>query len=126
MDFVNPILFVEEIDRSKRFYCDVIGLTVKSDFGDFVLFEGGLAIHDRSSIERTMWGRERRKADRHADHAALMYFEDPDVDAAFDRIRPHVRIIHPVERQEWGQRVFRFHDPDGHLVEIGEPQVLKS
>lgn len=52
----------------------------------------------------------------------LLYFEHDDVDAAFEKLAPHVELIHPVERQEWGQRVFRFYDPDGHAVEIGEPQ----
>lgn len=54
----------------------------------------------------------------------LLYFEDQDIDAAFMRIAPHVELIHPVERQVWGQRVFRFYDPDGHAVEIGEPQTM--
>jgi hypothetical protein len=29
--------------------------------------------------------------------------------------------VHPVVEQPWGQRVFRVYDPDGHVVEIGEP-----
>ena len=122
MKLVNPILFVVDIDRSKQFYRDVMGLIVKSDFGNFVLFEGGFAIHDRSAIEQTIWGRARDEGDRNGHHRALLYFEDADVDRAFQRIRPHASVIHPVERQEWGQRVFRFHDPDGHLIEVGEPQ----
>ena len=52
----------------------------------------------------------------------LLYFEHWDVDAAFEKIAPHVELIHTVEQQAWGQRVFRFYDPDGHAVEIGEPQ----
>lgn len=44
------------------------------------------------------------------------------MDSAFESIAPHVELIHPVERQAWGQRVFRFYDPDGHAVEVGEPQ----
>ena len=122
MNFVNPILFVDQIDRSKRFYRDVMGLGLKSDFGTFVLFEGGFAIHDRSAIERTVWGHEQADVGHATRPATLLYFEDPDVDGAFDRIRLHARIVHPVERQHWGQRVFRFQDPDDHLVEVGEPQ----
>ncbi|WP_424540407.1 hypothetical protein [Sinorhizobium medicae] len=30
----------------------------------------------------------------------------------------------PIERQAWGQRVFRFYDPDEHAIEVGEPQDL--
>jgi hypothetical protein len=34
-----------------------------------------------------------------------------------------VELIHPILQQAWGQRVFRFYDPDRHIVEIGEPMV---
>lgn len=34
-----------------------------------------------------------------------------------------VELIHPLRREPWGQRVFRFHDPDGHIVKISEPQA---
>jgi len=52
----------------------------------------------------------------------LLSFEHDDVNSAFESIAPHVELIHPVERQAWGQRVFRFYEPDGHAVEVGEPQ----
>jgi uncharacterized glyoxalase superfamily protein PhnB len=51
-----------------------------------------------------------------------LYFEHENIEAAFENIAPHVELIHPVERQAWGQRVFRFYDPDGRAIEIGEPQ----
>lgn len=38
------------------------------------------------------------------------------------KVEPLVELIHPIERQAWGQKVFRFYDPDGHIVEVGEPQ----
>ena len=28
--------------------------------------------------------------------------------------------IHPVREQPWRQKVVRFYDPDGHMVEVGE------
>ena len=55
MRFVNPIPFVSDIERSKAFYGDLLGLKILSDFGDFVLFETGFAIHDGRSLERTVW-----------------------------------------------------------------------
>ena len=42
----------------------------------------------------------------------------PNILGAID---DRVDLIHPIVEQAWGQRVFRFHDPDGHAVEIGEP-----
>ncbi len=124
MRFINPIPFVSDIERSRTFYETTLGLTIREDFGNFVLFVGGFAIDEGRSLERTIWRQELSSAEAYGRRNVLLYFEDDDVDAAFARIAPHVDLIHPVERQEWGQRVFRFHDPDGHAVEIGEPQDL--
>ncbi|EHK79757.1 bleomycin resistance protein [Sinorhizobium meliloti CCNWSX0020] len=57
MRFINPIPFVRDIDRSKDFYQKRLGLKVLEDFGSFVLFETGFAIHEGSSLEETIWGK---------------------------------------------------------------------
>lgn len=124
MRFVNPIIFVRDIGVATAFYRDVIGLTVSQDHGAFVLFEGHFAIHDGNALMRTVFG-------PNADDTGggfgrtnlLLYFEDGDIEGCFARLKERVALIHPLERQTWGQRVFRFHDPDGHIVEIGEPEA---
>lgn len=122
MRFVNPIPFVSGIERSKTFYRDLLGLKILNDFGSFVLFETGFSIHEGKSLEQTIWKHGFENSEPYGRRNILLYFEHEDVDAAFEAIAPHADLIHPVERQEWGQRVFRFYDPDGHAVEIGEPQ----
>ena len=122
MRFVNPIPFVSDIARSKVFYRDLLGLKILNEFGNFVLFDTGFAIHEGKSLEQTIWGKSSETSASYGRRNVLLYFEHEDVDAAYAAIAPHVDLIHPVEEQEWGQRVFRFYDPDGHAVEIGEPQ----
>lgn len=126
MKFINPIPFVRDIQRSKAFYQQVIGLKMLEDFGSFVLFETGFAIHGGPALEETVWGKASDTSEPYGRRNLLLYFEHDDVDAAFENIAPHVELIHPVERQAWGQRVFRFYDPDRHAVEIGEPQNLPA
>jgi catechol 2,3-dioxygenase-like lactoylglutathione lyase family enzyme len=126
MRFVNPIPFVRDMDRSKSFYRDTLGLKVLQDFGGFVLFETGFAIHEGGSLETTVWREPAPAQEPYGRRNLLLYFEHDDVDAAYEAIAPHVTLIHAVERQAWGQRVFRFYDPDGHAIEIGEPQVLDA
>ncbi|NSY90473.1 glyoxalase/bleomycin resistance/extradiol dioxygenase family protein [Agrobacterium tumefaciens] len=121
MRFVNPIPFVCDINRFREFYRDRLGLKVLDDFGNFVLFESGFAIHEGRSLEQTVWRTSPDTDKPYGRRNLLLYFEHEDVDAAFRNIAPHVELIHPVERQAWGQRVFRFYDPDGHAIEIGEP-----
>lgn len=126
MRFVNPIPFVRDINRSRDFYRDRLGLKVLEDFGSFVLFETGFSIHEGRALEQTVWREEPDTEAPYGRRNLLLYFEHEDVDAAFEAIAPHVDLIHPVERQAWGQRVFRFYDPDGHAIEIGEPQNLDT
>jgi catechol 2,3-dioxygenase-like lactoylglutathione lyase family enzyme len=122
MRFVNPIPFVHDIARSKAFYETRMGLRIVEDFGSFVLFETGFAIHEGPVLERTVWREASATQEPYGRANLLLYFEHEDVDAAFAAIAPHVKLIHRVEEQAWGQRVFRFYDPDGHAVEVGEPQ----
>lgn len=123
MRFVNPIPFVADIARSKVFYSELLGLEILNDFDNFVLFETGFAIHEGTSLEQTVWKQQGVTSGPYGRRNLLLCFEHDDIDAAFGQIGPHVDIIHPVEMQAWGQRVFRFYDPDGHVVEIGEPQL---
>lgn len=126
MRFINPIPFVRDIDRSREFYEKTLGLTLLEDFGSFVLFETGFAIHDGRSLQDTVWREVMTTEEPYGRRNLLLYFEHEDVDAAFERIAPQVELIHPIELQAWGQRVFRFYDPDGHAIEIGEPQAPGS
>jgi catechol 2,3-dioxygenase-like lactoylglutathione lyase family enzyme len=111
MRFINPIPFVRDINHSKAFYRDRLGLRILEDFGGFVLFETGFAIHEGSSLEQTIWRQGPVTNEPYGRRNLLLYFEHEDVDAAFENIAPHVELIHPVERQAWGQRVFRFMIP---------------
>ncbi|MEO1019523.1 MAG: VOC family protein [Pseudomonadota bacterium] len=122
MRFINPIPFVQDIAVSKHFYGELLGLSVAEDHGNFVRFETGFAIHEGTSLARTIWGNADDLEMPFGRQNLLLYFEENDIDATFERISAHVRLIHPIEMQAWGQRVFRFYDPDGHVVEIGEPQ----
>lgn len=121
MRFINPIPFVADIDRARAFYRDVLRLEIREDHGNFVLFQGGFAIHEGQSLERTVWKQAGPAPDSYGCRNLLLYFETDALEAEFARIAPQVDLIHAIERQAWGQRVFRFHDPDGHAVEVGEP-----
>ncbi|MEQ8696349.1 MAG: VOC family protein [Bauldia litoralis] len=123
MRFVNPIPFVRDIAASTAFYRDVLGLSVTADHGPFVMFEGNFTIHDGAALASTVWGdrAETGDVDPFGRRNLLLYFEDDDIDACFARLKDRVPLIHGLNEQPWGQRVFRFYDPDGHAVEIGEP-----
>jgi hypothetical protein len=54
-------------------------------------------------------------------HWGELYFETDELEPIYQRLKEaEVEFIHPVGEQPWGQRVMRFYDPDGHIIEIGE------
>lgn len=118
MRFVNPIPFVKDIARSRQFYESVLGLKVIEDHGNFVLFNNGFALHEKGALALRIWG----EASPLGQRDVLFYFEHEDIGAAYAEIAPHVKLLHGIERQDWGQLVFRFFDPDGYAIEIGAPQ----
>lgn len=117
--FVNPLSFVADIERSKRLYSEVLQLRLLEDHGDFVRFDSGFALHDGASLHRTVFGEPPAEGIPYGRRNLVLYFEVADIDASFERIAPLVDLIHDLRRQTWGQRVFRFFDPDGHIVELG-------
>jgi len=48
MKFICPLIVVDDIGVSRRFYEEVLGQRVLFDHGENVSFEGGFAIHLKS------------------------------------------------------------------------------
>lgn len=122
MKFVNPLPFVSDIERSKRFYTEILSLRIVEDHGDFVLFENGFALHDGRSLHKTVFGIEDTSDAPYGRKNLVLYFEVEDLADTCRHVASKTDLIHEVRKEPWGQRVFRLFDPDGHIIEIGEPQ----
>jgi catechol 2,3-dioxygenase-like lactoylglutathione lyase family enzyme len=120
---VSTIVLVSDVDRSRAFYRDLLAQTVVADHGTIVMFEGGLVIHDGVNLlERTYRTPGAFPAGPRGKDSLDVYFETDELDHVYRLVcESGAAIIHGIEVQSWGQRVFRFHDPDGHIVEIGDP-----
>lgn len=117
MKYVCTLIAVSDMENSKRFYRETLGLQVVEDFGANVTLEGGIALQTLDS-----W-----KTFIHTDNVVLpnnageLYFEEDDLDAFCARLETlDIRYVHRLLEHSWGQRVIRFYDPDGHIIEVGE------
>ena len=121
MKFVCPLVTVSDIAVSKKFYQEVLGRKIKQDNGENVLFEGDFAIHLKPHFS----GLIGRKAGPPGNSFEL-FFEHDDVDAfAGELVKRGVRLVHEVREEPWRQKVVRFFDPDGNIIEVGEtPEFL--
>jgi catechol 2,3-dioxygenase-like lactoylglutathione lyase family enzyme len=124
--FYNTIVFVKDIKKSRDFYENIIGLKVENDYQTIVFFDNHFVIHDGNNLFKTVYKRSKIWNPRKGRENLLIYFETDDVDKSYADISKHnIKVIHGIEEQAWGQRVFRFYDPDQHIIEIGEAMHLE-
>ena len=117
MKYIGVLIAVSDMENSRRFYHDVLGLKVLEDFGANVTLEGGIFLQTLDTWKMFI----------HTDqillpnHAGELYFEEEDIERFCKRLASlDVRYVHPLFEHRWGQRVVRFYDPDGHVIEVGE------
>jgi catechol 2,3-dioxygenase-like lactoylglutathione lyase family enzyme len=119
LKFDGPLIVVNDMARSRHFYEHLLGQKVKFDFGPNVPFEG-FSIHLKSHFQ-SLLGDETQFPVTQKAHWGELYFETDELEPIYRRLsEAGVEFIHPVCEQPWGQRVMRFYDPDGHIVEVGE------
>ena len=121
MKYKNPLLVVQDMERSRAFYKEVLGLDVIMDLGANVTLTGGVALQTRESWEGFIHAAPEEIA--FGGRNMELYFEEEEFDAFLDRLagRRDLFYVHPVQEHAWGQRVVRFYDPDRHIIEVGEP-----
>ena len=118
MQYMCTLLAVTDMARAKRFYCDLLGMTVTADFGANITLDGRITLQPMDTWKSFL----RTDAVTLRHNASALCFETDDLDALIQRLETHsVRLVHPPRTQAWGQRVVRFYDPDGHILEAGEP-----
>lgn len=115
----TPVLFVDDIERSKIFYTSVLGMAVVMDFGINVTLDSGIALWQIPLGHQL--GAHNKEAVKTGYSPFELCFETNDLDQAFAELhQAETRFLHEIHEENWGQRTVRFFDPDGHLVEIGE------
>ena len=53
-----------------------------------------------------------------------MYFEEKEIEKFVEKLENYkepVAFVNPLMTHSWGQKVVRFYDPDGNLIEVGTP-----
>jgi catechol 2,3-dioxygenase-like lactoylglutathione lyase family enzyme len=119
LKFDAPLIVVSDMARSRYFYEQLLGQKVKFDFGPNVPFEG-FSLHLKAHFQSLLGDAEQYPVTPKA-HWGELYFETDELDHFYQRLKEaSVEFIHPICEQPWGQRVMRFYDPDGHIIEIGE------
>jgi catechol 2,3-dioxygenase-like lactoylglutathione lyase family enzyme len=115
------ILFVENLERSKVFYTQVLGFEVEMDFSSVVFYSQGLATWQLNVEEKLpqLLGTDFYKGQT---HPFELYYEIFDFAEQVEKIKAtDFTLVHDVHEESHGQRTIRFYDPDNNIIELGEP-----
>ena len=124
MRFSSPLIVVSDMETSKHFYHEVLGLKVLTDFGANVVLTGGIALQTKDS-----WSAFIQKEDSEivfGGNESELYFEEDEFDDFIQKMNSlkDIDYVHPVVEHSWGQRAVRFYDPDKHIIEVGENIIM--
>ena len=123
MKLRNILIVVKNIEKSRQFYHDLFGLELILDNGGNMILTEGLVLQDEK-IWREFLGRDVIPEN----NSCELYFEESDLEGfveKLERLYPEVRYVNRLMVHSWGQKVVRFYDPDGNLIEVGTPMQTK-
>lgn len=118
MEFQLPLLAVDDVERSKKFYGELFDQTIIEDYGENVVFSGGFAVQEKFDW---LTGLSKENILKKSNNMEL-YFETEDLDGFIEKLKKFedVELVHELKQHSWQQRVIRLYDPDGHIIEVGE------
>ena len=115
----NVLIVVNDIEKSKKFYKELFGLGVVLDQDGNVILTEGLVLQDAK-----IWKDFIQKDILWKNHATELYFEEKDIEGFVKKLEEYpepIEYVNPLMEHSWGQKVVRFYDPDGNLIEVGTP-----
>ena len=119
MKLKNILIVVKDIEKSRQFYHDLFGIDLVLDNDGNMILTEGLVLQD----ER-IWKNFLGKDVIPKSNSSELYFEEQDIDAfieKLERMYPDIEYVNRLMTHSWGQRVIRFYDLDGNLIEVGTP-----
>lgn len=122
MKYICTVISVSDIEAAKKFYKDLFGLKIYQDYGKKIAFTCGLALQQDFDWLVNLPKEKVLKKSNNVEIA----FEESDFDEFLIRLKQYENIeyLDEVMEHTWGQRVIRFYDLDGHIIEVGESMKI--
>ena len=119
MKLKNILIVVKDIEKSRQFYHDLFGIDLVLDNDGNMILTEGLVLQDEK-----IWKNFLGKDIISKSNSCELYFEEQDIEAfieKLERMYPDIEYVNRLITHSWGQRVIRFYDLDGNLIEVGTP-----
>lgn len=119
MKLRNILIVVKDIEKAKQFYHDLFGLDMILDSDGKAILTEGLVLQDEK-VWRSSLGMDVIPQN----NSCELYFEETDLEAFVKKLEtlyPAIQYVTKFTVHSWGQKVIRFYDLDGNLIEVGTP-----
>ncbi len=119
MKLRNILIVVKDVEKSIQFYHDLFGLDVLLDNDGNVILTEGLVLQDEQ-----IWKRFIERDITYKNNSCELYFEESNLEAFVEKLEqlyPSIEYVNKMMTHSWGQKVVRFYDLDGNLIEVGTP-----
>ena len=119
MKLKNVMIVVKDIEKSRKFYHDLFDIDLVLDNDGNMILTEGLVLQDekiwKSFLDRDIVPKS---------NSCELYFEEQDIESfaeKLEKLYPDIEYVNSLMTHSWGQRVIRFYDLDGNLIEVGTP-----
>ena len=119
MRLKNFLIVVKDIEKSKQFYRDLFCMNTVLDSDGNVILTDGLVLQ-----EEKIWKELLGKDVVSESNSCELYFEESDIEAFVEKVEklyPSIQYVNKLMTLEWGQKMVRFYDLDGNLIEVRTP-----
>ena len=113
LESFRPVLAVNNIDDTVRFYCDVLGFECANRMD-------GWAALSRDNVEVMISLPNAHEPFEKPTLTGSIYFNTSDVDALWEQIKDKARVVYPIEKFFYGMREFAIRDNNGYVLQFGQ------
>ncbi|WP_339703425.1 VOC family protein [uncultured Marixanthomonas sp.] len=110
---IVPNICSNDIEKSKQFYTEFLGMDVAMDLGWIVTF----ASNENTTAQISIF---RNNENKPLDNSAIfLSVEVSNIDNWFQRAKKQkIEIVYPITNESWGVRRFFVKDPNGATINL--------
>lgn len=119
MKYRGTLLVVKDCKKALSFYSQMFGLELIQDNDGNMELSNGIFLQ-----EEKYWENFTKRKIISKNNCAELYFEESDIEPFVKKLEekyPETEYVNRLMTHSWGQKVVRFYDPDGNLIEVGTP-----
>ena len=119
MKYKGTVIVVKDCKRALKFYSDMFGFQLLHDNDGNMELTNNIYLQEIGYMEQFI-----NKSVIQNSNQTELYFEEPNIEQfieCLETLYPEIEYVNHLMTHSWGQKVVRFYDLDGNLIEVGTP-----